>query len=705
MITGPTDIRSISHSMPRRVLSVRVFSWKWALRISLLLIMVLANFQVGQVGKDQISIGLSPSPAQAGAGPVLTLSDNGRYFMNPDGTTYTMLGANLFFVGYRGIDDTFRQQNYPQYGNHAQWIDGYFKTLSDHGINYIRVFTSNARLFAVDCEQVGGRDFSHPVSSVQANMDLTLDTAAKYGIKITITLFSESGGYWCYWTDAETRDIVDYYVDRYGDHPGLGMWDMINEPHSIRRTTWLDALESYLRQQDDDRHPIMLQFNTGNSYSGGQSVLDNVDALSIRSYEGNLFNKVDVMHGRIENELGWTRTHPQTGEQVGYPIYQGEGRDQESSTNPADAASSEATLHSLWVAYASGATGMHPWQIDRNTNHPMLSDEELDYFYAISRVLPRLGLGELGYENANANLSSSGVNTYAIAAGNGRLFGYLWNRTGSSVTPQVKISGLSSGRSYTIEWVDPATGDIRSKVTRTASGSSITITAPQIPGDTRSGRYDDNSLGVFVYDGAPAPTPTFNDVSLSHWAYDAVEALYQGGFISGCSTTAMLYCPEDPMTRAESAVFVERGLNGGGFTPPAPGEPMFADVALSEWFAKWAGALWDDGMTAGCATNPLRYCPQAEHLRAEATVFFLRMLNGESYEPPQPVSQVYDDVPIGANAPWFSRWVAAAYAAGLTEGCEAPDERGDNLFRPDEPLTRAEAACMMARAKSLTSES
>lgn len=671
------------------------------LGILLFALLISPSVQFRSTGDGILSTKIETTAAQAQTGAVLTLSNNGRYFMNPDGTTYSMLGANLFFVGYRGIDDTFRQENYPQYSNNNQWVDGFFKKMAEHGINYIRVFTSNARLFDVDCDQVGGRDFSHPVASVQGHMDLTLDTAAKYGIKIAITLFSESGGYWCYWTDSETRDIVDYYVGRYGDHPGLGMWDMINEPHSIRRTTWLDALEDYLRQQDQDRHPIMLQFNTGNGYSGGQTVLDNVDALSIRSYEGNLLTKVDTMHDRIENELDWTRTHPQTGAQVGYPVYQGEGRDHETTTNPADPATSEATLHSLWVAYASGATGMHPWQIDRDTRHPMLSEEELDYFFAISRVLPRLGLGELGYQNADDQLSSSPVNTYAIAAGNSRLFGYLWNRSANSVSPQVNFSGLSSGKSYTIEWLDPATGDVRSKLTRTATSGSITVTAPQIPGDSNTKRYDGNSIAVFVSDGASPPSQTFEDVPQSHWAYDYIEALYQGGYISGCSSQTLIYCPEEAMTRAESAVFVERGLNGGGFTPPSPAQQRFADVPLSEWYAKWAESLWTNGMTAGCQVNPLRYCPQIDNVRAEATVFFLRMLLGASYVPPDPTTQVYEDVPIGPNAPWFSRWVNAAYEAGLTQGCEAPPDQGDGLFRPSEALTRAEAACMMARAKGL----
>jgi hypothetical protein len=82
------------------------------------------------------------------------------------------------------------------------------------------------------------------------------------------------------------------------------------------------------------------------------------------------------------------------------------------------------------------------------------------------------------------------------------------------------------------------------------------------------------------------------------------------------------------MNRAESAVFIERGIHNSNYTPSQPANQEFDDVSLSEWYAKWADGLWDDGFTAGCGTDPLVYCPMQEHSRTEGTVFFLRMLNG-----------------------------------------------------------------------------
>ena len=102
---------------------------------------------------------------------------------------------------------------------------------------------------------------------------------------------------------------------------------------------------------------------------------------------------------------------------------------------------------------------------------------------------------------------------------------------------------------------------------------------------------------------------TFLDVPSDHPYSEYIEALYHNGYVAGCSSDPMMYCPERVMKRAESAVFVERGIHGAEYLPTQPTEVVFADVALSQWYAKWIDGLWDDGYTAGCGTDPLVYCP------------------------------------------------------------------------------------------------
>jgi hypothetical protein len=192
----------------------------------------------------------------------------------------------------------------------------------------------------------------------------------------------------------------------------------------------------------------------------------------------------------------------------------------------------------------------------------------------------------------------------------------------------------------------------------------------------------------------PFPDPTFTDVPFDHWAHDYIEALYAHGYVAGCSMDPLMYCPDATMIRAESAIFVERGIHGAGYMPPDPTEQVFVDVPLWEWFAKWASDLWEDGYTAGCGADPLIYCPLQEHTRTEGTVFFLRILNGADYVPPDPTG-IFVDVSVDY---WGAKWIEAAFNARLIPACETEPEL---RFCPGDPLDRAMAAYMMVRAKGL----
>jgi hypothetical protein len=191
----------------------------------------------------------------------------------------------------------------------------------------------------------------------------------------------------------------------------------------------------------------------------------------------------------------------------------------------------------------------------------------------------------------------------------------------------------------------------------------------------------------------------FTDVPTDHWAREYIETLYEQGYVAGCSESPRMYCPEEGLTRAEMSVFVDRGLHGGGYLPPEPDTSFFEDVPLLEWFAKWVHVLFEEGLTAGCGVDPPLFCPLRIHTRGEATVFFERIRQGVDFDPPQPEQSVYQDVPLDK---WYARWIVAAYEDGLVQACEDDANRGDETFRPEESLTRAEAACLMYMAKQLS---
>ena len=243
---------------------------------------------------------------------------------------------------------------------------------------------------------------------------------------------------------------------------------------------------------------------------------------------------------------------------------------------------------------------------------------------------------------------------------------------------------------------------------RDVCGLSISAFSSHLSGDPTKDLRIDSSVTNLTFDGAapkcngvggppiptPGPTPTFADVPFDHWAYEEIELLYQEGYIAGCSSSPLMYCPEETMTRAESAVYIERGIHGAGYTPPQPTSVSFGDVPLSEWFAKWTEALWDDGYTSGCSSNPLMYCPDQGHTRTEGTVFYLRMMHGVNYVPPA-ASGIFADVDKNY---WGAKWIEAAYNAGLIPACQT----GAQLqFCPDDALDRAMAATMMVQAKGI----
>ncbi|HPC82278.1 MAG TPA: M14 family zinc carboxypeptidase [Thermoanaerobaculaceae bacterium] len=119
------------------------------------------------------------------------------------------------------------------------------------------------------------------------------------------------------------------------------------------------------------------------------------------------------------------------------------------------------------------------------------------------------------------------------------------------------------------------------------------------------------------YAPPPATGTLFADVPADHWAARFIEALAAEGITAGCG--AGLYCPDNPISRAEMAVFLLVAEHGTGWGPPAPSGTLFADVPADYWAAAFIEALVAEGITGGCA--PGLYCPASPVTRAEMAVF------------------------------------------------------------------------------------
>ena len=184
----------------------------------------------------------------------------------------------------------------------------------------------------------------------------------------------------------------------------------------------------------------------------------------------------------------------------------------------------------------------------------------------------------------------------------------------------------------------------------------------------------------------------------SYPLYAYIQALWDAGYTAGCSTNPLSYCPAQTMTRAESAVFMLRGNFGSGYTPPAgPWNTFVDDWTPGLWAEKWAQGMWNAGMTAGCLTNPLRFCPWDQFPRDQAAVFGLRMKYGMNYTPPPATGTVFAD--MTDTSYWGTKWAEQAYLDGLLPVCGT--QGGKPLFCPNDLVDRAWGAYLIVKAKDL----
>jgi hypothetical protein len=116
--------------------------------------------------------------------------------------------------------------------------------------------------------------------------------------------------------------------------------------------------------------------------------------------------------------------------------------------------------------------------------------------------------------------------------------------------------------------------------------------------------------------GAPAAcTGRFADVPTDHPFCGFIERLAADGITGGC--TPAQFCPDDPVTRGQMAVFIETAIGN----PPNPYTGLFADVSAENPFCGFIERLANDGITSGCGGG--NFCPNDPVTRAQMAVFLV----------------------------------------------------------------------------------
>jgi hypothetical protein len=132
-------------------------------------------------------------------------------------------------------------------------------------------------------------------------------------------------------------------------------------------------------------------------------------------------------------------------------------------------------------------------------------------------------------------------------------------------------------------------------------------------------------LNRFTFTIFPGQPPiAFTDVTGSPFLGD-INDIVQKGVTNGCAVNPPRFCPSDPVTRSQMALFLMRTSFGltlelGNNTR----EPYFTDVPPTSSAFVAVQLLRDLGVTAGC--NATEFCPDRPITRREAGIFIGRLL-------------------------------------------------------------------------------
>ena len=269
----------------------------------------------------------------------------------------------------------------------------------------------------------------------------------------------------------------------------------------------------------------------------------------------------------------------------------------------------------------------NPWRIsfDRQTGDMFIGDvgqgsrEEIDFQSAASTGGENYGWrvmeGSLCYNATNCNQSGKvfPIAEYDHASGCSVTGGYMYRGTMfPSMNGHYFYGDFCSGRLFSL-WGSPGTGWQSTQVLDTAY--NISTFGEDENGEVYLADYSSGKIYQLT-------APIFTDAPPSHMFYSYINAIYDAGITTGCAANPLRYCPQNLVTRAEMAVFIERAM--GSFNPTPNPAGNFADVPADFWAAKFIDQFYNDGITTGCAANPLRYCPQNFVTRAEMAVFLVR---------------------------------------------------------------------------------
>ena len=204
-------------------------------------------------------------------------------------------------------------------------------------------------------------------------------------------------------------------------------------------------------------------------------------------------------------------------------------------------------------------------------------------------------------------------------------------------------------------------------------GGQFTWNGRTVTVDSRSGE----TFTVTITDGTVRDRFVDDDGSSHEAAINLVAAL---GITRGCATNPPMFCPDQPVTRAEMAAFVLRALGAGD---PAPARTFtFGDVPAGKWYVDYVHAFAETGIDEG---RDGLWRPEEPLTRLEMAQWLTAAFG--HITPADPIG-IFADI---GEQHWTT--VEGLYRAGITRGCSTTPL----MYCPDQPVTRAQMASFLTR--------
>jgi hypothetical protein len=175
----------------------------------------------------------------------------------------------------------------------------------------------------------------------------------------------------------------------------------------------------------------------------------------------------------------------------------------------------------------------------------------------------------------------------------------------------------------------------------------------------------------------------FTDVRSSDWFYNDVRYVQENQLFAG--TSADTFSPNIPMTRGMIVTVLGRlyGADAGAYAPSG-----FEDVEAGQYYAPYIEWAKRSGIVSGVGDN--RFAPDATITRQDLAVIVTNYAKfaGKQF----PVTLQYQTFADESGIAGYAKnAVQTLYGGVIISG------KGNNLFDPQGPATRAEVASMLHR--------